>query len=162
MSLNNPLDNSDVPIKETDKSAVGGYFQSIEQAKQYKLYLENLELLTKLSYATATLPVTVGKDKDGHEVKKFLPVNQMIPKESEFDRTRKVVIIKLNTMSDDELRQWMARFGSDNIFHLSELISSYIIDKKKRDEAFNKFEVWQDKSFTTEVKATKETLLEDA
>ena len=42
--LYNRLDNSDVPIKENKHSIVGGYFQSLEQASEMKLYLENLKL----------------------------------------------------------------------------------------------------------------------
>ena len=149
--LNNPLDNSDIPIKNTEKTITGGYFQSMEQAKEMKLYLENLKLLGALQGedGDTELTVNVGKKANGQSATRKLKLKDMVPKESEFDRTRKVVISQLNGMTDDELRQWMARFGSDNIFHLSELITSYIIDKKKRDEAFKVFEVWTQASAST-------------
>ena len=142
--FNNKLDNSDVPIKETRKTMTGGYFQSEEQAKEMKLYLENLKLLAEFAgdEGEKKLKMTVGYKPDGTAIVKEIATKELIPKESEFDRVRRVIIANLNKMKDDELRVWMARFGSDNIFELSALITSYSLDKKKRDEAFTKFQVW--------------------
>ena len=142
--LNNSLDNSEVPIKEDKHSIVGGYFQSIEQASQMKLYLENLKLLSEISTSEAKVKIQVGKKANGDAIEKELFIKDLAPKESEFDRLRRVVIVKLNSMSDDVLRVWFARFGTDNIFELSSLVTSYALDKKKRDEAFNEFNVWGD------------------
>ena len=144
---NNPLDNSDVPIKDNKHSAVGGMFESTEQASQYKLYLENLKLIAELRNTTTDLGKTklkilVGKKADGSKIEKEVPIAELIPKESEFERVRRVTIAKLNQMDDDKLRVWMARFGTDNIFELSGRITSYSLDKKKRDEAFGEFQVW--------------------
>ena len=63
--LNNPLDNSDVPIRENKHSAVGGLFESIEQAQQYKLYLETLTLVASLKKSTETMVIVVGQVPDG-------------------------------------------------------------------------------------------------
>ena len=141
--FNNPLDNSDVPIKDNKHSAVGGYFQSIEQASEYKLYLENLKLISELKASTAKLSINVGKKADGTPINKDVDIKDLIPKESEFERCRRVIISNLNKMTDDDMRIWMARFGTDNIFELSGRITSYQLDKKKRDEAFEKFNVWK-------------------
>jgi hypothetical protein len=140
---NNPLDNSDVPIRDNSKSAVGGLFESVEQAQQYKLYLENLKLIAEIKKSTDKLKITVGKKDDGTPLEREVLLSDLIPKESEFERVRRVVIANLNKMSDDEIRVWMARFGTDNVFELSGRITSYQLDKKKRDEAFNKFNVWK-------------------
>jgi len=139
---NNPLDNSDVPIRDNKHSAVGGLFESVEQAQQYKLYLENLRLISELKKSKETLVISVGKKADGSPATKEVKISELIPKESEFERIRRVVIAQLNIMSDDDLRQWMARFGTDALFELSSRISSYLLDKKKRDEAYKKFDVW--------------------
>ena len=154
--LNNPLDNSDVPIRENKHSIVGGYFQSLEAASEMKLYLENLKLLAEMGERNAgtkafegtaakVIQIDVGADPADKTKRLYKPVKlgDLLPKESEFDRGRRIVISKLNAMNDDELRVWMARFGSDSIFELSALITSYGLDKKKRDEAFDKFNIWK-------------------
>ena len=140
---NNPLDNSDVPIRDTKHSAVGGLFESVDQAHQYKLYLESLKLVAELKTSADKITMTVGKGKDGKEIKKEVNIKDLVPKESEFERIRRFTIAKLNTMDDDKLRVWMARFGTDNIFTLSGRIASYELDKKKRDEAFDEFNPWK-------------------
>ena len=137
--FNNSLDNSDVPIRDNKHSAVGGMFQSVEQAEEYKLYLENLQLISKLVNDTTTkIKVVTTADGKGQEIL----VKDLIPKESEFERVRKYTISKLNAMKDEDLRQWMARFGTDNIFTLSGRITAYQLDKKKRDEAYKQFDAW--------------------
>ena len=140
---NNPLDNSDVPIRDNKHSAVGGMFESVEQATQYKLYLENLKLIAELRKSDEKLDIVVGKNSAGEQVTRKVDIKDLIPKESEFERVRRVVISNLNIMEDDDIRVWMARFGTDNIFELSGRITSYQLDKKKRDEAFNRFNVWE-------------------
>jgi hypothetical protein len=139
---NNPLDNSDVPIRDTKHSAVGGLFESVEQASQYKLYLENLKLISELKKSKEKLTIVVGRSPAGENIEKEVNIVDLIPKESAFESCRRVVIAKLNKMSDEELRVYMARFGTDQIFLLSGRIASYLLDKKKRDEAYQKFEVW--------------------
>ena len=146
---NNPLDNSDVPIRDNKHSAVGGMFESVDQASQYKLYLENLKLVAELKDAAGLgakkLKMIVGKKPDGSPAEKEVTIADLVPVESEFERIRRVTISNLNKMAStdqDKLRQWMARFGTDNLFELSGRISSYIMDKKRRDDAFSAFSVW--------------------
>lgn len=145
--FNNSLDNSDVPIRDNSKSAVGGLFESVEQAHQYKLYLENLKLYAELTDATGAggkkIKIVVGKNAANDPITKEVTLASLVPKESEFERVRRVTIAKLNAMSDDQLRVYMARFSTDNIFELSARISAYLLDKKKRDEAYGQFDVWK-------------------
>jgi hypothetical protein len=145
--FNNPLDNSDVPIRDTKHSAVGGMFQSIEQAHEYKLYLENLKLYSELTDEKGVggrkIEINVGKDSAGNAVTKPVTLKDLVPKESEFERVRRVTIATLNKMADEELRVQMARFGTDNVFELSARITAYLLDKKKRDEAYTKFDAWK-------------------
>ena len=138
---NNSLDNSEVPIKEDEHNTMIG-FESESQARQYKLYLENLKLMAELAASGDALEVGIGKNSAGKELFQTLLIKDLVPKESEFDRLRKTIISKLNQMTDSDLRQWMSRFGTDNIFVLSGRISAYQLDKRKRDEAFTKFNVW--------------------
>ena len=140
---NNDLDNSEVPIKQDEHNTMIG-FESEAQARQYKLYLENLKLMAELTEGSTLgdtkIKIKLTKEGKGQSV----PLSSLVPKESEFDRIRKVIISRLNAMPDDVLRQWMSRFGTDNIFVLSGRIASYQLDKKKRDEAFTAFDVWKD------------------
>ena len=141
-TYNNKLDNSDVPIKDNQHSAVGGLFESVTQASQYKLYLETLELVAKLKKSADTMSISVGVRADGSSIIKDVKVADLIPKESEFERCRRVCISNLNKMSDAELRIWMARFGTDDLFELSSRITSSQLEKKRANEAFTKFDVW--------------------
>ena len=144
--FNNDLDNSEVPIKEDEHNIMPG-FESEQQARQYKLYLENLKLMAELKKSPETLTLFVGQKKKGdgtlEDVNKEVKIADLVPKESEFDRIRKVIISQLNQMKDEDLRKWMSRFGTDNIFVLSGRISAYQLDKKKRDEAYDNFNVWK-------------------
>ncbi len=144
--FNNDLDNSEVPIKEDEHNIMPG-FESEQQARQYKLYLENLKLMAELKKSDQTLKLFVGQKKSGDgtvvDVNKEVNIKDLVPKESEFDRIRKVIIAQLNIMKDEDLRKWMSRFGTDNIFVLSGRISAYQLDKKKRDEAYDNFNVWK-------------------
>ena len=142
-SYNNPLDNSDVPIRDNKHSAVGGLFESVTQASQYKLYLETLELVAKLKKSTDTMTISVGVASDGSSIDKVVKVADLIPKESEFERCRRVCISNLNKMTDAELRIWMARFGTDDLFELSSRITASQLEKKRANEAFAKFDVWK-------------------
>ena len=142
-AYNDSLDNSEVPIKEDKKNLMPG-FESEEQARLYKLYLENLKLMHELT-ATAlgdkTLSMQVGT-RNGKKLTQEVALKNLVPRESEFDRIRKVTIARINRMTDEDLRRWMSRFGTDNIFVLSGRIAAYLLDKKKRDEAYSNFNVW--------------------
>ncbi len=140
---NNKLDNSDVPIRDNKHSAVGGLFESVTQASQYKLYLETLELVSRLKKSTETMKISVGVAADGSSIDQTVKVADLIPKESEFERCRRVCISNLNKMSDAELRIWMARFGTDDLFELSSRITASQLEKKRANEAYAAFDVWK-------------------
>ena len=99
--------------------------------------------LTKGASSTQPLTLQVGR-KGGKIQTQDVMLKDLVPRESEFDRIRKVTIARINRMTDDNLRRWMSRFGTDNIFVLSGRISAYLLDKKKRDEAYENFDVWHD------------------
>ena len=142
---NNKLDNSDVPIRDNKKSAVGGLFQSNEQASQYTLYLETLQLIASIKKSEDKMKIEVGVDADGNSVIKEVKIADLVPKESEFERFRRVCISRLNKMEDATLRVWMARFGTDDLFELSSRITASQIEKKRGAEAFAKFDYWTEK-----------------
>ena len=43
-------------------------------------------------------------------------------------------------MTDAQLRIWMARFGTDDLFELSSRITSSQLEKKRSNEAFKQFD----------------------
>ena len=139
-TYNNPLDNSDVPIRDNKHSAVGGYFQSTEQASQYKLYLETLELVARLKKSTDKMTINIGVKADGSAATQTIDIKDLIPKESEFERNRRICISKLNMMTDASLRVWMARFGTDDIFELSSRITASQLEKRRANEAYAEFD----------------------
>jgi hypothetical protein len=151
--FNNPLDNSDVPIRDTKKSATV-MFESPEQASEYKLYLETLKLLGEMQGKKARpdgtadvnevirVPVQVGKKADGSKNEKWLALKDLVPMETEFQRLRKWVITQLKAMDDETLRIWCARFSTDDPFTLSGRIAAYQLNTKKEREAFDKFNAW--------------------
>ena len=121
---NNKLDNSDVPIRDNKTSAVGGLFESVTQASQYKLYLETLKLIAEIKKSTDVMQIDVGVGADGKTVvTKEVKIADLVPKESEFERFRRVCISRLNKMDDATLRIWMARYGTDSLFELSSRIT---------------------------------------
>ena len=142
---NNKLDNSDVPIRDNKKSAVGGLFESVTQASQYKLYLETLQLIASIKKSEDKMKIDVGVDADGNAVIKEVKIADLVPKESEFERFRRVCISRLNKMEDATLRVWMARFGTDDLFELSSRITASQIEKKRGAEACAKFDYWTEK-----------------
>ena len=143
-SYNNPLDNSDVPIRDNKHSAVGGLFESVTQASQYKLYLETLELVARLKKSGDKMVISVGVDSKGVQQVREVFIKDLVPKESEFERCRRVCISNLNKMSDATLRIWFARYGTDDLFILSSRITASQLEKKRANEAFAEFDVWKD------------------
>ena len=136
---NNKLDNSDVPIRDNKKSAVGGLFQSTEQASQYKLYLETLQLIAEIKKSEDKMKIEVGVDDKNQAIVREVRIADLVPKESEFERYRRVCISNLNKMPDSTLRIWMARFGTDDLFELSSRITASQLEKKRGNEAFATF-----------------------
>ena len=157
MAYENKLDNSDVQLNGGAKEVVGGMFNSLQEAQAMKLYLENLKLIHELQggkKTTATSGPSAGKDVAAVSIKvnkfdpssgkststdELVPLEDLIPKESEFERTRKVIISKLNKKSDEEIRELMARFDSEGTFELSSKITNYVLDQRKRSKAFSEW-----------------------
>lgn len=144
-NYNNSLDNSEVPHKNDENNTLPG-FESERQARQFKLYLENLKLLAEFQsdeYEDKKIKIKIGKGSDGKDKQRTVLIKDLIPRESEFERVRKVVITQLNVMADQELMQWQSRFATDDVFDLSGRIASYQLDKKRRDDAYNNFNAWE-------------------
>jgi hypothetical protein len=81
---NNKLDNSDVPIRDNKHSAVGGLFESVTQASQYKLYLETLKLIAEIKAGDGALDIQVGVKANGDPLMTKVKIADLVPKESEF------------------------------------------------------------------------------
>ena len=142
-AYNNPLDNSDVPIKDNKHSAVGGLFESTTQAQQYKLYLETLQLIASIKNdSTTEMEIQIGVKTDGSPLTRKVKIADLVPKESEFERFRRLCISRLNKMDDNTIRIWMARYGTDDLFELSSRITASQLEKRRGNEAFATFDYW--------------------
>ena len=68
-NYNNSLDNSEVPHKNDENNTLPG-FESERQARQFKLYLENLKLLAEFQsteYNDKKIKIKIGKGSDGKD-----------------------------------------------------------------------------------------------
>jgi hypothetical protein len=128
-------DNSDVKIG-SEGNHVGGLYKSISEAQHMKLYLENLKLMASVGASKDELTIKVG------ETEKKVLISSLIPKESEFERVRKIVISNLNGMTDDALRGYQAKYDADSIFELSGKIANFMLDQRRKNAAYADIEKW--------------------
>ena len=70
-----------------------------------------MKLLTEIQKSTDKVKLKVAKKADRTVDEVSIGVYQLMLKESEFDRVRKIVA-ELNNMEDDALRQYMAKFNT--------------------------------------------------
>ena len=128
------MDNSDVKVS-TGKG-VGGVYGSKSEAEEMKLYLENLKLMAELTANDDEIEIKAGSGT----VK--VKVNTLIPKESEFERVRKVVISNLNKLGDADLRTYQAKYEADGIFELSSKIANFMLDQNRKQSELTQLKKW--------------------
>ena len=128
-------DNSDVSINNK------GLFDGQKEAESMKLYLENLKLMGELSASAEKITVKV-KDTNGVEKDKELEIKSLVPRESEFEGTRKICIVELNKMGEDELRQYMAKYEADSVWELSAKMANFLIDQQRKANTLKKLKGW--------------------
>ena len=126
-------DNSDVSINNK------GLFDGRAEAESMKLYLENLKLMTELKSSGDKIKINV-KQADGTEVEKEVEVKSLVPRGSEFENTRQVIISQLNSATEDELRAYMAKYESDSVWELSAKITNFLIDQRRKANTLAKIE----------------------
>lgn len=133
----NNLDNSDLQLRNTGKDIAAGY-DSLEEAKAYKLYLETLKLESEIKSGGKKMKIKDPFDKDGKKEYE-VDVADLVGIDSQFENCRRLVLIKLNKMTKLELKQMLADFESSGVMDLSSKISNFLVDKHRRDQANTKF-----------------------
>lgn len=141
-SFENPMDNADLQMERQAKDIAAAYTE-FDEMKAYKLYLETLELEARVGAATAAVDAGY-YDSKGDWIAKPIKINELMPKASEFEKIRRMVIQKLNAkdFKQSDLKQAMAEFETDSIWELSSKITNFIIDKRRRDAVYTKFNVY--------------------
>jgi ethanolamine utilization protein EutQ (cupin superfamily) len=123
----NKYDNTDMVMEREAKDVAAAYTQ-FEEMKAYKLYLETLQLEAKME----------GNIRIGNEE---VPVSDLVPEVSEFEKVRRTVLAKLNrTQRDDKtggkeyFKKLMTEFETDSIWELSGKIANYVLDRDRRNK----------------------------
>lgn len=137
-AFNNPKDNSDNLVKQNARTIAGSMFESTEEMKDLKDYLEVLKLQTELSKTGAKTAIRV-KQKDGTYKWDDVDTKDLLPPESEFQILRKNIILSINAMKEEERRIWLARFDCQDLFSLSSKVANFILDQSRRNAALKTF-----------------------
>lgn len=144
MSETNKLDNSEYSAANTSKDlTMGSSGTQSEEALLFQ-YMQNLKLRAEIeSDNTLVLPVVTDKTWDDSTGKwvtttKKVPVKDLLPKDSEYERVRKLIIVKLNEAGPESelFRRYASRFGTNSIFAISSKAANFVLDEKRRRSTF--------------------------
>ena len=133
--LGSKYDNTEFSQEQRARDIASAY-GNLDLAKAETFYIECLlkrhEALSKGNIKSY--------DKDGKVVD--VNIGDLLPKPSEFELIRLQVIKKINGMDKAELRQAYLRFETDSSMELSEKITNFIIDQRRKKEVFDDFNVF--------------------
>ena len=92
----------------------------------------SLKVKMKVNQWNTTSKVWENADKE-------IPIADLLPIDSEFEKTRKLIIVNLNSLGPEHesFRKYASRFGSNSIFELSSRITNYVLDEKRRKETYD-------------------------
>lgn len=141
----NKLDNSEFAQSNTTRDVAPASVDKSEETRLYE-YMRALKLRAEIE-AKEDLEIKVGgkfwdataNSGAGAWVarpNKKVPIRDLLPVDSEFEKTRKLIIIQLNTWGPEHenFRKYASRFGSNSTFELSSRITNYVLDEKTRQE----------------------------
>ena len=142
-NVGNKYDNSDLIMDRTPKQLANAY-NDLEEMQTYKLYLETLEIEARMKKSTDKISIP---SRDDPTKKVEVEVKSLVPRQSEFEELRRLVVSRLNGAAtggkhganESEIKQLMADFSADNTFDLSSKITNYLLDKKRRDKVTDSF-----------------------
>jgi len=149
-NFDNRYDNSDLQMDRKAKDIASAYTE-YDEMKAYKMYIETLEAEARICEGMTTKDTkTVLKkgelaiqefDADGKPVEKIIKITELMPKQGEFEQTRRGVIVKLNLLTSAELKKYFAEFETESLWELSSKITNFLIDNGRRKgvtKAFSK------------------------
>ena len=153
-NFDNRYDNSDLQMDRKAKDIASAYTE-YDEMKAYKMYIETLEAEARITVGTeggtdkkgSTRATEKGElivqelDADNKPVKRIIKLTELLPKQGEFESTRRGVIAKLNDLEPHELKKYFAEFETESIWELSSKITNFLIDNGRRKgvtKAFSK------------------------
>lgn len=144
----NKLDNSEFAMSNTTRDISAA---SVDRSEEQRLkeYMEVLKLRAEIEKDASLelkIPTKVwdgtansGKGAWVMNLNKKVKVVDLLPQDSEFEKVRKLIIIKLNQEGPESeiFRRYASRFGSNSTFELSSRIANYVLDEKRRKETYD-------------------------
>lgn len=138
----NSLDNSEFNTANTNKDIAPASVSKSEEERLFD-YMKMLKMRAEIEKDRADLKIgmktkTWTGDK-WQEEDKEIQIVDLLPVDSEFEKTRKLIIISLNKAGpeSESFRKYASRFGSNSIFDLSSKITNYVLDEKRRRETYS-------------------------
>ena len=141
--IRNNLDNSEFNSANTQRDVAPASVSKSEEERLFD-YMKMLKMRAeiekdadlKLKMKTQTWHAGDNKWK---EEEKEVEISKLLPIDSEFEKTRKLIIISLNEAGpeSEQFRKYASRFGTNSIFELSSRITNYVLDEKRRRETYN-------------------------
>jgi len=141
----NEYDNSDLVLNRKSKDIASAYDQMCEM-KALKLYFETLKLEGEIQKSNDLIKVKV-QNKNGKYDDKMIPMNRLVPRQSEFEATRRLVISRLYDAPEGEIKKLCSQFEVEGIFELSSKIANNKLDKQRREQVATEFNF--DDEYTT-------------
>lgn len=146
-SFENDYDNSDLVMDRNVQDVASGY-SHFDELLAYKSYLETLKLESELESSDKKIKIPKFKangeyDLDANQRIQHaeFKVSNLVGRKGEFESKRRLILMKLNTLSDTEIKKRLAEYECQSIFSLSNKITNSIIDKSRRDAAFDAFNI---------------------
>ena len=148
-NFDNRYDNSDLQMDRKAKDIASAYTE-YDEMKAYKMYIETLEAESRICEGMTldgtTTKVAKGQliirelDADGKPVEKLISITELLPKQGEFEQTRRGVIAKLNALKNPaDLKKYFAEFETESIWELSSKITNFLIDNGRRKNVTKAF-----------------------
>lgn len=128
------LDNSDLKFK-VGGVGDGGLFDSKTKLEERNAYLKNLILEAQIANLE-------GNNDEITINGKQVSIKNLVGKEDEHSRFRKIAISQLNQLDDDKLRVFFGRYQVDNIMDLSSEIANFMIDRTRKEKTFDATKGW--------------------
>jgi hypothetical protein len=143
----NKLDNSEYAMSNTSRDVAPAAVDKSEEERLYH-YMRTLKLRAEIEAEddmTIKVPTRVwdatrngGAGEWVLQADKTVRVRDLLPVDSEFEKTRKLILIQLNGWGPEHenFRKYASRFGSNSTFELSSRITNYVLDEKRRKETY--------------------------
>jgi hypothetical protein len=138
----NNLDNSEFNTANTSKDISPASVSKSEEDRLFD-YMKMLKMRAEIEKDKNDLKISM-KVKTWQtdkwvEEDKSVGILDLLPVDSEFEKTRKLIIISLNKAGpeSESFRKYASRFGSNSIFELSSRITNYVLDEKRRRDTYS-------------------------